>query len=151
MYYFYRVPPCLFVGLREKDKIVGFIWREFPQAHGPECKRAFLINSSVFVVYFLRLMSLISSVCVSQRKQRMQSLCEFPWAWVTSRKALSKYNNSQLLISYRTGVWIGWRLAPDPDSVAFEFLLLKRGDGVPPQIASIWSFALHIQCSCGWW
>lgn len=80
MYYFYRVPPCLFVGLREKDKIVGFIWREFPQAHGPECKRAFLINSSVFVVYFLRLMSLISSVCVSQHKQRMQSLCEFPWA-----------------------------------------------------------------------
>lgn len=143
--------PMFVCGIERKRQNRRVHLERFPSSSGPECKRAFLINSSVFVVYFLRLMSLISSVCVSQRKQRMQSLCEFPWAWVTSRKALSKYNNSQLLISYRTGVWIGWLLAPDPDSVAFEFLLLKRGDGVPPQIASIWSFALHIQCSCGWW
>lgn len=129
--------PMFVCGIERKRQNRRVHLERIPSSSGPECKRAFLINSSVFVVYFLRLMSLISSVCVSQRKQRMQSLCEFPWAWVTSRKALSKYNNSQLLISYRTGVWIGWRLAPDPDSVqpisdCLWVSFAKKGGWCPP-------------------
>lgn len=142
------LPPCLFVGFREKKEQIVHLER-IPSSSGPECRRGFSINSSVFVCCLFSPTDVCHLVCVCVSVWLcMQSLCEFPWVWVTSRNALSKYNNSQLFISYRSGVWIGWRLGPDPDSAQpiSDCLWVSF-----PQIASIWSFALHIQYSWGWW